>query len=267
MFRKLPIDFTEFDRQCQQGQKQLSSAIEHEVRMYQLTHKKCHKCQGVSLVKEYHRVRGYMTEYHCNDCRKHDTSYYWKYGYDAMLPVWYNSNGQVEFHIPPELKDLRLGEQLLIQRLSCYIPVVHIKNGIMGLHGNCVCFRQNNIEICNVLPRTRANAIKIVRSYETTNKNTVKDIDIFVIRRKVVLQALYWLKMYHKWYREDPDLLIDETNLSWMGNEEEANLIGTNATTSNMMDCTEFDSLLHEEDEKNQNGRMADYYADLLQNV
>jgi len=252
------INFSIFDKATYNDKKDIAAAFVHEVRMNQLAHKRCYKCQGVSLVKEYHAVRSSFGAYHCDECRRHTTDTFWKQGNDMLLPVWYDDYGKVQFQVPEELKNLRLGEQLLIQRLSCFVPIVHIKHGVMGLHGNCVCFRQDLIEICNVLPRTRVNAIKIIRSYDSQDNNGIQDVDMFIIRRTVVLKALIWLKRYHKWYREDPDLIICEANLDWMEGQEERCLVGTNAVTANNIESKEFDSPMHEQDDKDRNGKKID---------
>jgi hypothetical protein len=47
------------------------------------------------------------------------------------------------------------------------------------------------------------------------------------------LDALKWLKKHHKWYREDPDLVIDEDNLNWMHGQEEAELTGIHYVEEN----------------------------------
>lgn len=41
------------------------------------------------------------------------------------------------------------------------------------------------------------------------------------------------MKKYHKWYRDDPDLVIDESNLPWMGDREECDL------STSMVEMTE----------------------------
>jgi len=126
---------------------------------------------------------------------------------------------------------------------------------MMGLHGHCVCFRQDIVEICNSLPRTRVNAIKIVKTYKNMDSVGIQDFDVFVIRRDVVLKALRWLKRFHKWYRDDPDLVIQEENLDWMGGKQTASLIGTEAETDNLIEIKEFDTLQREEDDMNHGGK------------
>jgi len=148
--------------------------------------------------------------------------FFLKIGCNKLLPVWYDTHGNVHFEVPPELKRSRIGEQLLIQRCSCYVPIVHICNGIMGLKGHCCCFRQGIAEIAYSLPRLRVEAIKIIKM--CVDKQGLENVEAFTVRRSVVINALLWLKTHHKWYRDDPDLIIDESNLSWMNGQEEAAL-------------------------------------------
>jgi hypothetical protein len=255
LYQKLAINFNEFENSPYLKQKELAVAYAHEVRMFQIKHRRCSKCQSVSIVKGYTKTRNENDKYQCLQCVRLNVENFWKKNCDVMLPVWYNDDYAVQFHVPKELQNLRLGEQLLIQRLSCFVPIVHIKHGMMGIHGNCVCFRQDITEICNVLPRTKVNAIKIIRSYAGKDSHGIQDIDVFVIRKNVVMNALKWLKKYHKWYRDDPDLIIQESNLDWMGNKEEASLIGSEATSSNLVQERVYDSKMREEDDDNLCGK------------
>jgi len=254
-FFLLPINFDTFDQAPYITQCEMAASYGHEVRMFQKIHRRCIKCQGVSTVKEYLKMRCDKDAYHCSQCRQLSSDYFWKKDCDMFLPIWFNEKNEVQYEIPEELQNLRLGEQLLIQRLSCFIPVVHIKNGMMRLHGHCVCFRQDIVEICNSLPRTRVNAIKIVKTYKNMDSVGIQDFDVFVIRRDVVLKALRWLKRFHKWYRDDPDLVIQEENLDWMGGKQTASLIGTEAETDNLIEIKEFDTLQREEDDMNHGGK------------
>ena len=263
----LPIDFSYFERSPMNLRKTLASMYAHEVRMFQKRHKKCYKCQGVSIVKEYTSLRYENNLSQCSNCRQLSMTSFWNYNSDMMLPVWYDDNNNVHFEVPCELQNLRLGEQLLIQRLSCFVPIVHIKHGTMGIHGNCVCFRQDTAEICNILPRTRVNAIKIIRSYNSKDSSVGQNYDIFVIRKDVVMRALKWLKKYHKWYRDDPDLRIDESNLDWMGSKDEAQLIDIQAETGNSVHFTEYDSVMHEQDDEDQHGEGVQHKIKIRQYV
>jgi hypothetical protein len=254
-FFVLPINFEIFDSSTYEKQKELAVAYAHEVEMFQIRHKQCIKCKGVSLVKEYIKYRSGTSQHHCSTCKRLGMDDFWKFNTDGILPVWYDDQGIVQFHVPPELQGLRLGEQLLIQRLSCFIPIVHLKHGIMGLHGNCVCFRQDISDICNVLPRSRVNAIKIIRSYSKKDEFGLQNIDTFIIRKDTVLRALRWLKKYHRWYRDDHDVIIQESNLSWMGDNTEASLLGTDAETTNYIDENVYDCNMRAQDEIDQCGK------------
>jgi hypothetical protein len=44
------------------------------------------------------------------------------------------------FDLPKELAHLTMAEKLLIQRVSPLVPVIHIKNGILGVRGHIVSF-------------------------------------------------------------------------------------------------------------------------------
>ena len=63
--------------------------------------------------------------------------------------MWIDSKNIVRHDIPTELQDLTLGEQLLIQKYSIYIPVVHIKHGILGRHGHCISFPKDISTYCH----------------------------------------------------------------------------------------------------------------------
>ena len=214
----LPFDYVAFNDLSWDAQKEFAVCRNHESHMFQLSHKMCKKCRSVSLVKEFIQCRD-GSGYVCSDCQRTEDSYYFQRGCNRLLPVWYDDRNVARFDVPPELKELRLGEKLLIQRFSCFVPLVHIRNGVMGLKGHCCCFKQDVSEIASVLPHRKVNAILVVKDVKDKHG---KDLTVsFIVRRSVVLNALKWLKRYHKWYREDPDLIIDENNLDWMNGAEE----------------------------------------------
>ena len=45
---------------------------------------------------------------------------------------------------------------------------------------------------------------------------------MFLIRRRKVLDAFYWLKKYNHLYRDDEELVINESNLDWMNGKDES---------------------------------------------
>lgn len=179
-------------------------------------------------------------------------------------PVWYEHDictgkkilgpdGKpiVKYFIPDELKDLRLGEKLLIQRYSPYIPTQHIRNGAYGIKGHCVTFPQDITDICNVLPQRKEKLLTFIR-YMSNKDNTATYPKQYVIRRKNVITALKWLKVHHSGYH---DITIQESNLEWMGTSAEKNMaqIGHTVTTKQTTNdnTEEFVSRAHKVNEAN----------------
>ena len=60
-----------------------------------------------------------------------------------MLPIWHDDDGTPQYHVPPELSELTVAEVLLIQRVSPLVPIVHIRNGTMGLKGHVCSYQQD----------------------------------------------------------------------------------------------------------------------------
>jgi len=71
---------------------------------------------------------------------------------NKALPTWTERN-RVYYNLPKELKNLTIAEKMLIQRVSPLIPVIHLKNGILGSRGHIVSFFQDLSTICNIFPR------------------------------------------------------------------------------------------------------------------
>ena len=66
------------------------------------------------------------------------------YSYEnKFLPTWKTKNNIIKYTLPSELQHLTLAEKLLIQRVSPLVPVIHIKNGILGIRGHVVSFFQD----------------------------------------------------------------------------------------------------------------------------
>ena len=76
------------------------------------------------------------------------------YSYEnKLLPTWKTKNNIIKYTLPSELQHLTLAEKILIQCVSPLVPVVHIKNGILGTRGHVVSFFQDTSGICTELPR------------------------------------------------------------------------------------------------------------------
>ena len=100
----------------------------------------------------------------------------------------------------------------MIQQIAPYIPLVHLRHGVHGSRGHVCSFPQEIEEICKILPRKKVKALKVIKSFNTKEKET-REIT-FMVRRNVVLQALVWLKNNNRVYK---DITIDENNMDWMG--------------------------------------------------
>ncbi len=148
--------------------KRYLSSYQHENYMFQLQHYRCRKCQCVTMYK-INAVTDPNTSYYCSYCDKKPNEFFVQQGCNRLLPVWYDDFGLCHYELPDELVGLRLGEKLLIQRYSCFVPIVHIKNGIMGIKGHCCCFKQDICDMANTLPRLKVNAIKVVKGIKNSD--------------------------------------------------------------------------------------------------
>ena len=66
------------------------------------------------------------------------------------LPVWYDSQKTIYYELPEELKDLHIGEQMMIQRLSLYIPIQYLRFQQTCCSGHVCAFPQDVKTICNI---------------------------------------------------------------------------------------------------------------------
>jgi hypothetical protein len=141
---------------------------------------------------------------------------------NKLLPIWVDDNGVVQYSVPDVLLTLTDAEKMLIQILSPFVPLHHIKHGTLGLKGHVCCFPQSVDTVCKVFPRLPSDVtvVKMVQTYqnEIGGGSTCK---AFKVRRYSVLRSLHWLKRHHKCYC---DVEIDEENLSWMDGAEESYL-------------------------------------------
>jgi len=128
--------------------------------MMNIHHSTCSNCFECSI-----NTSVTVRESLCAKCRSKMTkeSYGTK---NAMLPIWYDEGGIQHNEIPPELSSLTIAELLLIQRVSPLVPIVHIRNGTMGLRGHVCSFMQDINSIASTLPNLPANvtAVKMVKT-------------------------------------------------------------------------------------------------------
>ena len=88
----------------------------------------------------------------CNRCAKEKKGHHKYSDGNVALPTWIDRDGRKRYVIPKVLLDLDLAERLLIQQVSPFISVIHIKNGSMGSRGHVVSFYQDITNICTVFP-------------------------------------------------------------------------------------------------------------------
>ena len=81
------------------------------------------------------------------------------------LPVW-KKEGVVQFQLPECLKDLSYAEKMLIQRISPFVPLHHVRHGVYGLQGHVVAFEQDIEGFISKLPRGR-NDVTILKVMQT----------------------------------------------------------------------------------------------------
>ena len=94
-----------------------SSILEFESFCRTICHQKCNICRHVGLFLDLNKANI------CKFCIRKKAD---RIPDPYNLPVWYDSNGVIQYHLPEELQDLRIGEQLIIQRLSLYVPIQYL---------------------------------------------------------------------------------------------------------------------------------------------
>jgi len=213
------INFSHFRSLPCEEQELAEKIYRFEVAQYEVKNRRCGKCHGVYLNDRFDTQSGTV----CLSCHKVGKKFSLK---NNFHPVWYNIEGEVQWHVPRVLSCLRIGEQMLIQRYSPYAPLVHIKNGTFGCKGHVCCFPKDITEVCHVFPRLPEDvkAVKMVRHYKDSNGE--ENTQVYRVRKDKVLAALRWLRIHHREYANDPDFKIAEEIFDWMEGENEKNLEG-----------------------------------------
>ena len=141
-----------------------------------------------------------------------------------LHPVWFerDSVGNIaigtdgkpitRYDIPDELSSLTMAEKLLIRRCSPLIPSHHIKNGVYGINGHCVCFPQDIDKMCDELPRQKSSMVIFVRHISNRANGEVSSRH-FKVNKDKVIRALEWLKLHHRGYH---NISINESNMDWI---------------------------------------------------
>ena len=213
-----PIDFSKFHIQEAATKNKLETFYRAECRMFRLEHMFCTNCHQRRLTHmEYNQKNVKKGCTMCESCRSDSIKYS---ASNNALPVWKDTlTGKIYYHIPDELKDLTIGEKMLIQKASPVVPLVHIKNGTFGIKGHVCALPQHIDSICTELPRTKCQIVKVLKS--GMSKDGSIHTKLFKIRKKKILDALHWLRKHSNVYK---DIEILEENLDWMGDAPEANI-------------------------------------------
>ena len=160
----------------------------------------------------------------CDKCKSKKIDYI----KENRQPVWYEYNADgskvcddnnipiAQYHIPKELSNLTMAEKLLIRRCCPFIPSVHLKEGILGIKGHCICFPQDVNEVCTILPQLKCQVVKYIREIGNTDSSRHR-WEMLRVNRGRVLRALRWLKIHNSEYG---DIVIDETKRKLTSDEK-----------------------------------------------
>jgi len=167
---------------------------------------------GFCMICRQRRLNLQTTNNTCNRCSSSKNGMLFSHENNA-LPTWIQGS-KVMYSVPKELSELSIIEKMLIQRISPLVPVIHIKNGILGSRGHIVSFFQDIKSIATILPNlpSEVQIVKVIR--DNVHKNGESSTSAFTVNRRKVINALKWLQKYNPLYK---DIKIDESRLSWMG--------------------------------------------------
>ncbi len=147
-------------------------------------HKHCTCCRRIRLNQDISK------EGICTSCSKYkDPTYFLR---NDALPVWYengDTTNKPNFHLPSELKNLTLSEKMLIQRISPFLALQHIKNGVMGLKGHVCAFEQEINGLATILPRP-LDDVNVIRVEQLVRAEIGSDIftrKAFKVRRRLLV--------------------------------------------------------------------------------
>ena len=108
---------------------------------------------------------------------------------------------------------LREGKKLLIQRINFYVPVHNLFKGQTGCKGHSAAFRQNILRVINFLLNLPDNLqfVQVIKKFKDEHGDVRENY--FFIRKKKVLDALFWLQKYNRHYS---DVMVYAANLDWI---------------------------------------------------
>ena len=139
------LEMSQFGMKCDIEKCNIIRNFEDETA--KLKHNKCQCCRMVRIALQLNK-KGI-----CKKCAPlKNAKYYLEAG---ALPVWYNDQGVPQYYVPSVLASLTQAEKLLIQRVSPFVPLQHLKQGTFGISGHVCAFEQDVNEFLVRLPRQK----------------------------------------------------------------------------------------------------------------
>ena len=149
----------------------------------------------------------YSTEdFICSKCKvdKRTKDFFLENNYQ---PIWRDENNCVRYSVPKQLKTLTLQEELVIQKNSPYIPVVHVHHGSLGLKGHCIMFERKSEGDVSKLPRCTSDTVCFMRQYGSKSSGKDQRQMSVKVNKAAVITSLKTLKKIHRSYT---DINIEE---------------------------------------------------------
>jgi hypothetical protein len=198
-------------------------AKEAEQRWSKLSLDVCHVCDECHLTKmrrtmvELGHTRQREQKPVCGRC---DNSPPRNTTQNRVIPYWMDVHGTIHTDVPIELSDLTFAQKQLIALASSHMYSIHLKNGTLGSRGHYVGVEQKISELFTTLTSKSGdlNVLNLRRLGRSSNHEVYDKI--FKIWKDKVLSALYWLVKHNVLYQEY-DVVIDPSNIVWMGDENE----------------------------------------------
>ncbi|KAI0349805.1 hypothetical protein OH77DRAFT_1499389 [Trametes cingulata] len=119
------------------------------------------------------------------------------------MPALSLANGRWVGDVPKQLQGLTFAEELLIARFRRNYCVAHVKSGQGYLKANAIVFEQPVLKVYDVLPPPRSEiedcfALLFTGPVKPSNDDYKRTP--FIIRHRVVMEALGWLQLNHEQY-------------------------------------------------------------------
>lgn len=257
--RKISNQSLENNRKRKQRQRNKDKAdVEQQLEKKIQSTTYCTLQEKIDTINDFENHCKNITVHHCKICHEAGINLKWTNKHDRcskcikkteqhyiennLMPIW-NDGKNIRFDVPKELKCLSEAEKMLIQRLSPFVPLHHIRNGTLGIKGHVCCFPQDIGNLCNELPRLPQDVevVKINKSFQEEIGGKAKNKN-FLVNKTRVLTALRWLKKYHIGYH---DINIIPENLNWCNSEESE--LPSKSQSDTIIEND--DTITHEDDE------------------